>query len=285
LSSTTASSAPPHGGRAVLWGAATIGLPYAVGLGAYVYGALRILAGVASSGTPDERVMALLWGSALVAIGLAVVLAARGGVDRIALGLSSGRRHGWRRELTWFALAYLALWLSFRVASFVPVLVQAAPSQDDPTALVTVLYALHAGVAEEILILAVPVAVLTRLRAPAWAQIATIVILRSLIHLYYGVSMALVLALVWSVLFWLLYTRFRVILPFVAAHVLYDLVVGNSTLGPAGKILVAVALITLAGGLLVCVRSAWSWSLGRRKRASAATSDRTPPDADPPRKA
>ncbi|MDF2849300.1 MAG: family intrarane metalloprotease [Oerskovia sp.] len=125
------------------------------------------------------------------------------------------------------------------------------------------LYALHAGVAEEILILAVPVAVLTRLRAPGWVQVAVIVVLRGLFHLYYGVPMTVTLVLVWSVLFWLLYSRHRDVWPFVAAHVLYDVVVANSAFGPGGKVVVLLAVATLALGVVTCVRSALAWRSSR----------------------
>ncbi|MHA7135319.1 CPBP family intramembrane glutamic endopeptidase [Oerskovia turbata] len=241
-----------------LWGATTIVVPYAIGFGLYVHGALTILSGAASPGAPDARAMAVLWGTALVAIAAAVVLAGRGGVDRSDLGLVQRAPTGWRTRVGLFAVAYLFLWLAFRVADFAPVL-EHSGGGERPGALVALLYALHAGVAEEILILAVPVAVLTRLRAPAWVQIAVIVVLRGLFHLYYGLPMTATLVLVWSVLFWLVYSRHRDIWPFVAAHVLYDLVVANSVFGPGGTVFVLVAVAALALGVVVCVRTALAW--------------------------
>jgi hypothetical protein len=240
---------------ATLWGATTIVVPYAIAFGLYVHGAMRILSGAASSGTPDARAMAVLWGTALVAIAVAVLLARRGGLDRADLGLLQRAPAGWKARVALFAVAYLFLWIAFRAAALAPVLEQAS-SAERPSAVVALLYALHAGVAEEILILAVPVAVLTRLRAPAWVQIGVIVVLRGLFHLYYGVPMTVTLVLVWSVLFWLLYSRHRDVWPFVAAHVLYDLVVANPVFGPAGKVFVLVAVATLVLGVVVCVRAA-----------------------------
>ncbi|MEV7964244.1 CPBP family intramembrane glutamic endopeptidase [Oerskovia paurometabola] len=249
----------------VLWGATTIVVPYVVAFGLYVYGAVQILSGTASSGSPDAGAMAILWGTALVAIALAVVLAARGGVDRVDLGLVRRERSGWWDRLGLFAVAYLFLWVAFQAASFAPVLEQAGSGGGErPGALMVLLYALHAGVAEEILILAVPVAVLTRLRAPGWVQVAVIVVLRGLFHLYYGVPMTVTLVLVWSVLFWLLYSRHRDVWPFVAAHVLYDVVVANSAFGPAGKVVVLLAVATLALGVVRCIRSALTWRRSSR---------------------
>jgi hypothetical protein len=246
--------------RAVSWGTVTIVVPYVLGFGIYVYGAVQILSGAASPGTPDARTMAILWGTALVAIALAIVLAGRGGVDRSDLGLVRREPSGWKTRVGLFAVAYLFLWLAFRAAAFAPVLEPAgAGGGERPGALTVLLYALHAGVAEEILILAVPVAVLTRLRAPGWVQIAVIVVLRGLFHLYYGVPMTVTLVLVWSVLFWLLYSRHRDVWPFVTAHVLYDIVVANSAFGPAGKVFVLAAVATLVLGVVVCVRVALAW--------------------------
>lgn len=73
-------------------------------------------------------------------------------------------------------------------------------------------YCLHTAVAEELLIVAIPVAVLTKLRVSLRYQVLVVFALRVLIHLYYGWP-AVVFAGVWTLLLVAVYVRYRSVWP------------------------------------------------------------------------
>ncbi|NQE92969.1 type II CAAX prenyl endopeptidase Rce1 family protein [Nocardia terpenica] len=80
----------------------------------------------------------------------------------------------------------------------------------------------RAGWVEETVLLALPMAIASRLRWPWWAQLIVLVVLRLPFHLYYGPG-ALAAVLAWVALLRFAYARTVLVWPFMAAHILYDL--------------------------------------------------------------
>lgn len=99
------------------------------------------------------------------------------------------------------------------------------------------------------------------------AQVLVLAVLRTPFHLCHGYT-AVVLAVVWSVLYWLLYRRYRWIWPLVVAHVLYDCVVTSGAFGTAGALvlrLAAVVVLAVGAGAVV-----WQVRLERARTPVAA---------------
>ncbi|MFE4198459.1 type II CAAX prenyl endopeptidase Rce1 family protein [Paenarthrobacter sp. NPDC056912] len=239
----------------VLSGALTVVVPYVVGFSFYIYAAVGILTGALEEGTPSVGAMAIVWGISLAGIGLGLLSARAGGIRGPELGFARVQP----RRLTGYiivgCLAYFFMWVAFRAAQLWPA-IETTGDGKIPDPLTTFLYATNAGVTEEILILGIPVAVMTKLRLSGWVQIPVITVGRLLIHLYYGVPIALTLAVMWSILWWFLYRKHRTLIPFICAHVLYDLVVSAGAFGSAGRILNIAALAVLGTAVVVLTREA-----------------------------
>jgi len=81
-----------------------------------------------------------------------------------------------------------------------------------------------AGLTEELLLFAIPLALLGIWKSPRaqWAGLGLIVALRLGIHLYYGVGYAAVTVVPWMLGAWLLYRAIGTIWPLIIGHTLYD---------------------------------------------------------------
>ncbi|MFC9995486.1 hypothetical protein [Nocardia sp. NPDC127526] len=144
-------------------------------------------------------------------------------------------------------VAYLALWLGMLAMYAFPEWV-AVPSSHGSAA-DAIEWAVRAGVVEELMLLALPMAIMTRLRLPWWIQLTALMILRLPFHLYYGPA-ALALVLVWCTIAWFAYSRIKLIWPFVLAHALYNL---DATVIPFGIGRVAIGLTMLALGIAALI--------------------------------
>ncbi len=81
-----------------------------------------------------------------------------------------------------------------------------------------------AGLAEELLLFAIPLALLGIWKSPRarWLGLALIVALRLGIHLYYGIGYAAIRVVPWLIGAWLLYRAIGSIWPLIIGHTLYD---------------------------------------------------------------
>ncbi|MBC7278876.1 CPBP family intramembrane glutamic endopeptidase [Nocardioides sp.] len=155
-------------------------------------------------------------------------------------------------------LAYLAMWVGFQawhaVDRFFPQReVSVTPSDTSDADVFSALSAVNAGITEEILLLAIPIAVMTRLKWHVGAQLLVLIAMRLSIHLYYG-PQAIVLCVVWVLGLWLVYRKVRAVWPFILAHITYDLVAGNSVFPREVRLgLAALSIALLIVGLVAAV--------------------------------
>ncbi len=64
----------------------------------------------------------------------------------------------------------------------------------------------------------------------------------------------MLLAVVWSILYWLLYRRYRWVRPLIAAHTLYNCVTTSNAFGAAGSLilrLAALAVLLVGAGTVI----------------------------------
>jgi Type II CAAX prenyl endopeptidase Rce1-like len=138
-----------------------------------------------------------------------------------------------------------------------------SPGEQVSTAVV--LSGVLSAVGEEILLLALPMALTEKLRWSRSNQLLLLLALRLPFHLYYG-PLALVLVIVWIPAWWWLYRRVGSVWPFLAAHLFYNLVVlgGGYFSGPVrtGVVLAAIAMGIL--GLATAV----TWVVRSRRRGA-----------------
>ncbi|MGI3785868.1 MAG: hypothetical protein ACRYG2_34410, partial [Janthinobacterium lividum] len=81
---------------------------------------------------------------------------------------------------------------------------------------------------------------------------------------------ALVLAVVWSVLYWMLYRRYRWIWPLVAAHTLYDCVVTSGAFGAAGSLVLRLTAVVV---LVIGAEAVTRRTVLERRAARGAAAD------------
>ncbi|MEU7132725.1 CPBP family intramembrane glutamic endopeptidase [Streptomyces sp. NPDC046261] len=117
------------------------------------------------------------------------------------------------------AVAYLGMWVGFEVMRLFPSPGYAPTGRTDAGE--QLLGNLHSGLVEETLLLALPMAVMTRLRWSWQAQLAVLVALRVPFHLYYGWG-AFALCLIWMGGYVLVYRRTQLVWPFMLAHFVYN---------------------------------------------------------------
>ena len=232
-------------------------LPYLLGFWFLIYTSIHLLAG------GDGDVGVSRWGAMLVvstctAVGIALAVILTRTVLKLSwssLGLvrPAGLRitHG----LMLFCTAYFFMWVAMTIFGVVPRVGEPTPPSDgsSPSALYVLTYSLLVGVGEELLIVAIPVAVMTALRWRWPIQILILTVLRTPFHLYYGYT-AVLLAVVWSILYWLLYRRYRWVWPLIAAHTLYNCVTTSNAFGAAGSLilrLAALAVLLVGAGTVI----------------------------------
>lgn len=202
-----------------------------------------------------------------VAIGVAVVtvLVARAprGLDLSVadLGLGGLRRGFPARALGAVAAAYAVMFVAtFAEGLAVNVLfpgwyaagVGGGETAEPPLA--AAVSGLGNGFSEELLLLALPLAVVTRLRWAPWAALLVLVALRLPFHLWHGPA-AMVLVVAWMLGFLWLWRRVGSVWPFVVAHLLTYVLVGPYPT-PVRLTLLAVSLALVAGGVVAMVRAA-----------------------------
>ncbi|MFI5618044.1 hypothetical protein [Streptomyces sp. NPDC051567] len=141
------------------------------------------------------------------------------------------------------------MWIGFEVMRAFPS-PGYAPAGDRPDAWGQLLANLHSGLVEETLLLALPMAVMTRPRWGGRAQLAVLVALRVPFHLYYGYG-ALALGVFWMGAHLFVYRRALLLWPLVLAHFAYNSAHADY-LPPGVRPLLGLAL--LLGGVLVLVR-------------------------------
>lgn len=250
--------AAESGRRRWPWGLIAIVVPYLCAFSLTSYTAYQILTGRGVGGQVSWRSLALVAATTGIGIVLALVLSRMlVKLSWTELGMVAPSRRRVGQGLLVCCAAYFLMWVAFQVFQALPVMGLSVPVTSSPTdhasALQVVVYSLTAGLGEEILIVAVPVAVMTALRWRWPFQIFVLILLRVPFHLYYGYT-AVVLAVVWSVLFWLLYRRYRWVWPLVAAHVAYDCVVNSGVFGTGSVVFGLGAVVLLLVGASCVVR-------------------------------
>ncbi|GAA1995402.1 hypothetical protein GCM10009799_22210 [Nocardiopsis rhodophaea] len=201
---------------------------------------------------PSGVIIALYQAGFLVAP-LALLLAHRGlrlSATELGLrGVTVGRAIGAA------GAAYVAMKLGFEVLFLLP----EWPTPEVSTPLwMTFLSEVHGGFVEELLILALPMAIMNRLGWGWPAQLLVLVVLRTPFHLYYG-PQALAFTLVWMAGYLLVYRQVPLVWSFMAAHLVYNL--ANFPLIPGYLRLGAGVGLTIIG-VVAIVR----WIAGRRRQ-------------------
>lgn len=160
--------------------------------------------------------------------------------------------------------AYLTMWIAFTVMHLFPPVPGGTSGERNLGW--ELLANLHSGVVEEILLLALPVAVMSRLRWPWQAHLAVLVVLRVPFHLYYGYG-AVALGLIWMAGWLFLYRRVGIVWPFMLAHFLYNS--AHAGYLPNGfRPLMGLALLAL--GVVAFWKLFWHSRTSRSERGSAA---------------
>ncbi|MBB6174051.1 MFS family permease [Nocardiopsis mwathae] len=257
-SPSPAAERPAQGGwSARAWSLVVVGYLLAFGFSSVV--AVGILVG-----SPVEidlpRPAALIVASSTFALGFAVAPLAHLLAHRW-LRLS-GTELGLRGETLWRAVgaagaAYLAMKLGFETLFLFPEWPTPHAAAEPWQVLLT---EVHGGVVEELLILALPMAVMTRLGWGWPAQLLVLVVLRTPFHLYYG-PQALALTAVWMAGFLLVYRQVPLVWSFMAAHLVYNL--ANSPFIPV-LIRVGASFALTVIGVVAVVR--WISAQRRRRR-------------------
>ncbi|NNH71579.1 CPBP family intramembrane metalloprotease [Nocardia uniformis] len=171
------------------------------------------------------------------------------GLSTRELGLAAPVRGG--EFLRAVGAGYLILWVALQVlGSFPAWLPTGQDTLLDASTWDAVTHSVRAGLVEEAVLLALPMAIMWRLRWPWWAQVAVLAALRLPFHLYYGPA-AIAMVIVWCVLLRYAYDRVRLVWPFMVAHALYNL---NTFVVPAGLPKAGITLVMLALGVTFFVR-------------------------------
>lgn len=171
------------------------------------------------------------------------------GLSTRELGLSRPMRGG--EFLGAVGAGYLILWVALQMLSFFPEwLTSGSDAALDASTWENVTRSLRAGFVEEAVLLALPMAIMTRLRFPWWAQVAVLAVLRLPFHLYYGPA-AIVMVIVWCLLIRYAYDRVRLVWPFMIAHALYNL---NTFVVPGGLLKAGITILMLGLGVAFFLR-------------------------------
>jgi hypothetical protein len=162
-----------------------------------------------------------------IAIALVVLLSARRGVSASALGLRVPRRAGGQvavglsvRVIAW---CFLAIIIGDVFAAVLPGNSGEKFTLNTPTLLFGAVHGITSGIVEELVVVAFVVVTLRQARRPWWELTIVAVVLRGAYHIYYGT--AVLGLLVWALLMYWIYLRFRQIVPMMIAHATYDVVV------------------------------------------------------------
>lgn len=155
-------------------------------------------------------------------------------------------------------VAYVAMQVGFKVMQILPE--WPLPAGQERGMAAEAVNSAHGAFVEETLLLALPMAIMTRLRVSWPVQLLVLIALRLPSHLYYG-PQALVLCAIWVGGFLLVYRRIKLVWPFVVAHLVYNFVNAGFVPGLVG---VAVSLALIIVGIIAII----SWvSQRNRERA------------------
>ncbi|AHI00126.1 hypothetical protein GCM10010174_82390 [Kutzneria viridogrisea] len=241
------STDPAPGWAARAWGLQA--LCYLLAFGLPSVAAICLLVGVQPAPSGLYGVV-LLAGFALAPLGL--YAAHRWlGLSADSLGLRGGHLFP-LGALGATGLSYLMMWLGFQVLHLFPQWAEQSESQP----LWDLAASLHGGIVEELLLLALPVAISARLGWPLWAQLLLVFALRVPFHLYYGPA-ALLLCLVWMTGVLFVYRKIWLVWPAVVAHLVFNLA-HYPAIPPMLRLTASVALLLLglgAAGLLLARRT------------------------------
>ncbi|MFD3703881.1 type II CAAX prenyl endopeptidase Rce1 family protein [Nocardia sp. NPDC058658] len=146
------------------------------------------------------------------------------------LGLHQPRpvRWGWVGAI---AAAFAAQWIAKTLTGWLPGGTGTSAGEESVGVGQVVEWCLRMGVVEETLLLALPLAIMHRLRMPWWAQILVLTALRTPFHLYQGPAV-IVECLIWMALLYYTYTRVKLIWPIIIAHIIADLSIAVFPLAP-----------------------------------------------------
>ena len=150
----------------------------------------------------------------------------------------------------------------------------AADAAHDPALAVALLFSsLSAGIGEEVLLFAVPIALARRSGWSPPLALALVVVLRWTIHAYYGWGSLFVL--LWIPACYALYRAAGSIWPLIAAHALYDALLFSSDawLRHAALMTAATLTLTVAGAVVAtigCSRYLIDWRAERLAARAAA---------------
>ncbi|MFD3508724.1 type II CAAX prenyl endopeptidase Rce1 family protein [Nocardia sp. NPDC058666] len=177
---------------------------------------------------------------------------------------------GWRdpRPVRWgwpgaIAAAFAAQWIAKVTTGVLPGWHGVSATGDTPVSVwQEVEWSLRMGVIEETMLLALPLAIMHRLRTPWWAQILVLAALRTPFHLYQG-SAEIAECLVWMALLYYVYTRVKLVWPLVIAHILGDLAITVLPAAPRFLLTIVLAIV----GIVVLV----SWWRARTPGYDAAS--------------
>jgi hypothetical protein len=162
-----------------------------------------------------------------IAVALVVLLSARRGVSASSLGLRVPRRGNGQvavgQSVRVIAWCFLAIIVGDVVAAVLPGNSAEKFSLNTPTLLFGIVHGLTAGIVEELVVVAFVVVTLRQARRPWWELTLVAVVLRGAYHIYYGT--AVLGLLIWALLMYWIYLRFRQIVPMMIAHAAYDITV------------------------------------------------------------
>lgn len=195
-------------------------------------------------------------------IAVPVLLAQRRGLPARTLGLVRHRQGGpsgpqQLRTAAWALLALVGGSLVTAALATGDAGLPASPSV--PLLAVELLHALQAGPIEELVVLAFTVVTLEQARRPRWEIVAVALVLRVSYHIYYGPGVVGIL--VWASVFLWLFVGRRSVVPLIAVHSSWDVVVtlAQSVRAVAGVGFLAICGIVLAAGIT------WLLERGRRR--------------------
>jgi hypothetical protein len=191
-----------------------------------------------------------------LAVAVVLLLAARRGVSRQALGLVWPRRADggtakgvFVRVVAWCLLAIL-------IGDVFNALLQSGgyplPHANTPELLFATIDSLQAGVIEELVVLAFVVVTLRQARRPWWEVTVVALVLRGAYHIYYGPGVVGIV--IWAALMYWIFLRFRLLVPMMLAHAVYDTTVFWGARFPA---VLAVGLFLVVPAVWIAAVSSW----------------------------
>jgi membrane protease YdiL (CAAX protease family) len=196
----------------------------------------------------------------VLAVGVPLVLASRRGLDRVDLGLAV------RKVITIAQGIRMAAWavLGLMAGSVVTRILATGHANTSyvtyPDLTLNLFHSAQAGFLEETVALAFVVTTLEQARRPLAEIVIVAVLLRASYHIYYGPGVAGIL--IWATVFVWLYLRYRSIVPLIAVHSTWDvLIVLTDRWHP-----VAGLELTLVVGLFVAAPVTWLVERDRTKR-------------------